>query len=53
MLGAFIGGELAHPYGRLPWWLGGTSEFWRRWPYALPCVVAFVWCALSKFLEPS
>ncbi|CAD6573943.1 MAG: hypothetical protein TREMPRED_000968 [Tremellales sp. Tagirdzhanova-0007] len=49
MLGAFIGGELAHPYGRLPWWLGGTSEFWRRWPYALPCVVAFV-CGLLAVL---
>ena len=40
MLGTFMGGELAHPYGRLPSWLGGTSEFWRRWPFALPCVVS-------------
>jgi len=40
MLGTFMGGELAHPYGRLPWWLGGTSEFWRRWPYGLPTTVS-------------
>ena len=37
LLGTFLGGELAHPFGRMPWWLGGASEIWRRWPYALPC----------------
>ncbi|RXK37787.1 hypothetical protein M231_04943 [Tremella mesenterica] len=39
MIGTLIGGELAHPYGRLPHLLGGSSEFWKEWPYALPCVV--------------
>lgn len=39
LIGTFMGGQLAHPYGRLPWWLGGTSEFWRQWPFALPNVV--------------
>lgn len=39
MVGTFLGGELAHPYGRMPWWLGGTTELWKRWPYGLPCVV--------------
>ena len=42
LIGASIGGQLAHPYGRLPAWLGGTSEFWRSWPYALPAVVIAV-----------
>jgi MFS family permease len=40
MLGTFIGGEFAHPYGRMPWWLGGTAEIWREWPYALPCLIS-------------
>lgn len=40
MIGTFAGGEFAHPYGRLPWWLGGNVELWRRWPYALPCMIA-------------
>ncbi|ORY33522.1 major facilitator superfamily domain-containing protein [Naematelia encephala] len=39
LLGTFIGGELANPYGRLPGWLGGQTEFWKKWPYALPCLV--------------
>ena len=39
MIGQLIGGELSQPYGRLPWWLGGTYELWRKWPFALPCVV--------------
>ena len=39
MLGTFIGGELSHPYDRLPRLLGGGLEFFRRWPYALPCLV--------------
>jgi MFS family permease len=42
MLGTFLGGHLARPYGRLPWWLGGTADIWRRWPYALPSVVVAV-----------
>ena len=42
LLGTFMGGQLAHPYGRLPSWLGGANEFWRQWPYALPNV----FCAL-------
>ena len=39
MMGTLVGGEFTYPYGRLPAWLGGTSEFYRRWPFALPCVV--------------
>ncbi|WWD17257.1 hypothetical protein CI109_101695 [Kwoniella shandongensis] len=40
LLGTFLGGGmLAHPYGRLPWWLGGSVEFFREWPYALPGLV--------------
>jgi hypothetical protein len=38
MVGSFMGGELSHPYGRLPWWLGGTVELFKEWPYALPCI---------------
>ena len=38
MLGTFIGGELSHPYDRLPWLLGGGVRFFRQWPYALPCL---------------
>lgn len=36
ILGTTIGGQLAHPYGRLPVWAGGDSEFLKEWPYALP-----------------
>lgn len=39
LIGTLLGGLLAHPYGRLPAILGGTSELWRDWPFALPCVV--------------
>nr|XP_018260961.1 uncharacterized protein I303_06678 [Kwoniella dejecticola CBS 10117]OBR83119.1 hypothetical protein I303_06678 [Kwoniella dejecticola CBS 10117] len=39
LVGHLIGGWLASPYGRLPFWLGGNSDFLRRWPYALPCLV--------------
>lgn len=42
LVGTFLGGQLAHPYGRMPSWLGGTSEFWRAWPYALPNVITAV-----------
>ncbi|WWC94795.1 hypothetical protein V866_001645 [Kwoniella sp. B9012] len=38
-LGTFLGGLLAEPYGRSPWWIGGENELWKRWPYALPGVV--------------
>lgn len=38
MIGSFMGGELSHPYGRLPWWLCGTVELFKDWPYALPCI---------------
>lgn len=44
MIGTFIGGELAKPYGRLPSWLGGESVFFREYPYALPCMVVFLQC---------
>jgi MFS family permease len=40
MVGTFLGGDLAKPYGRLPGWLGGKNEFWRDWPYALPCLTS-------------
>jgi MFS family permease len=40
MAGTFLGGELAKPYGRMPGWLGGQSEFYRTWPYALPCLTS-------------
>jgi predicted MFS family arabinose efflux permease len=39
VMGTFLGGVLAHPFGRLPSFLGGSSPFWHRHPYALPCVV--------------
>lgn len=51
LFGAFLGGELAHPYGRLPWWLGGTIEFWKRWPFALPSVVIAVLCVSESSLR--
>ncbi|OCF61206.1 hypothetical protein L486_00852 [Kwoniella mangroviensis CBS 10435] len=38
-LGTFLGGLLAEPYGRLPWWIGGENGQWKKWPYALPGVV--------------
>lgn len=41
LLGTFLGGELAHPYGRLPSWLGGQARLFERSPYALPCLVTF------------
>lgn len=42
MISTLLGGELTHPYGRLPRWLGGSSDFLHRWPYALPCMVTAV-----------
>jgi MFS family permease len=36
MIGTFLGGELARPYGRFPKWLGGHTELVKRWPFALP-----------------
>lgn len=39
LISTFLGGELAHPYGRLPWYLGGTVELYRDHPYVLPCFV--------------
>nr|XP_019010250.1 uncharacterized protein I206_04718 [Kwoniella pini CBS 10737]OCF49031.1 hypothetical protein I206_04718 [Kwoniella pini CBS 10737] len=39
LIGHLIGGWLADPYGRLPFWLGGNSDFFQKWPYALPCLV--------------
>jgi hypothetical protein len=47
LFGTFLGGELAHPYGRLPSWLGGASEFWRRHPFALPCILVGVIDAIA------
>ncbi len=41
LVGTFLGGELTHPFGRLPWWLGGTSTLFRDHPYALPCLAVF------------
>lgn len=38
MIGTFLGGELAHPYGRLPSWMGGNSSFFQTWPFLLPCL---------------
>ncbi|WVQ84325.1 hypothetical protein IAT38_006477 [Cryptococcus sp. DSM 104549] len=40
MVGSLLGGQLAHPSGRVPWWLGGELEVWREWPYAMPCLAA-------------
>ena len=62
LMGTLLGGVLAHPYGRLPGILGGTSTIWRDWPFALPCVViAFVdlfvvvfgWFMLIETKRPS
>lgn len=41
LVGTFLGGELTHPYGRLPWWLGGTTSLFKDHPYALPCLTVF------------
>ncbi|RSH91750.1 hypothetical protein EHS25_009119 [Saitozyma podzolica] len=51
MLGTFIGGEFAHPYGRMPWWLGGTAEIWREWPYALPCLISGIFGVFVLFVS--
>ncbi|WVQ84323.1 hypothetical protein IAT38_006475 [Cryptococcus sp. DSM 104549] len=40
ILGSVFGGQLTHPHGRMPWWLGGQLALWQRWPYALPCLAA-------------
>ena len=42
MAGNLIGGEFSHPWHRLPRWLGGRTQLYRDWPYALPCVVLAV-----------
>lgn len=38
LVGTLVGGELAHPAGRLPTFLGGPIAFWETWPFALPCL---------------
>ncbi|WVW84269.1 hypothetical protein I302_106299 [Kwoniella bestiolae CBS 10118] len=47
MLGSLIGGSLAMPYGRLPWYLGGSNAFWKEWPCALPCLVGVAFSLVS------
>ncbi|ORX40689.1 major facilitator superfamily domain-containing protein [Kockovaella imperatae] len=47
MAGNLIGGEFSHPWHRLPAWLGGATELYRDWPYALPCVVLAVFGVLT------
>ncbi|ODO05920.1 hypothetical protein I350_04981 [Cryptococcus amylolentus CBS 6273] len=42
IIGNLIGGELAKPYGKLPWWMGGSMKIWQHFPYALPCVVCSI-----------
>jgi MFS family permease len=42
LMATFLGGELAHPYERLPWWLGGSIEIYKDHPFALPCLTVFV-----------
>jgi hypothetical protein len=44
-----IGGLLANPYEQFPNTLG-RFEFWRTYPYALPCFVMAFYCITSFFL---
>nr|XP_031864320.1 uncharacterized protein CI109_000233 [Kwoniella shandongensis]KAA5531392.1 hypothetical protein CI109_000233 [Kwoniella shandongensis] len=47
VMGTTIGGELSSPYHRLPRWLGGEAEFFRDYPYALPCLVTTVFGVIA------
>nr|XP_018260991.1 uncharacterized protein I303_06708 [Kwoniella dejecticola CBS 10117]OBR83149.1 hypothetical protein I303_06708 [Kwoniella dejecticola CBS 10117] len=42
VFGTFLGGLLAEPYDKVPWFLGGEAQIWRDWPYALPGVICSV-----------
>jgi hypothetical protein len=44
-----LGGWLSNPYERYPSTFG-RFEFWRTYPYALPCFVVAVYCITSWLL---
>ncbi|KAJ7910235.1 major facilitator superfamily domain-containing protein, partial [Mycena leptocephala] len=48
-VGPIIGGLLANPYEQFPNTFG-RFEFWRTYPYALPCFVMAFYCITSFFL---
>lgn len=50
VMGTFLGGELAHPFNRLPTFLGGSSEFLHQHPYALPCLLVGALDAITVFI---
>ncbi|KAF8574984.1 MFS general substrate transporter [Ramaria rubella] len=45
---SFMGGVLTHPYERFPS-IFGHWQFWKSYPYALPCFVSAIFC-LSALL---
>jgi MFS family permease len=47
ILGTLLGGQLANPYERLPAFLGGRCELFRKWPYALPSLAIGALCVCS------
>ncbi|KAJ7597798.1 member of major facilitator superfamily multidrug-resistance, DHA1 sub-family [Mycena floridula] len=46
IIGPLIGGSLSNPYERFPNTFG-QYEFWKTYPYALPCFVAAAYIAIS------
>ncbi|KAF8218229.1 major facilitator superfamily domain-containing protein [Mycena galopus ATCC 62051] len=48
-VGPIIGGLLANPYEQFPNTFG-RFEFWKTYPYALPCFVIAFYCITSFFL---
>ncbi|KAF7368882.1 MFS general substrate transporter [Mycena venus] len=48
-VGPIIGGLLANPYDQFPNTFG-RFEFWRTYPYALPCFVVALYCITSFLL---
>ncbi|KAK7033816.1 MFS general substrate transporter [Favolaschia claudopus] len=48
-VGPIIGGMLANPYEQFPNTFG-RFEFWKTYPYALPCFVIAFYCITSFFL---
>ncbi|KAF8218231.1 major facilitator superfamily domain-containing protein [Mycena galopus ATCC 62051] len=48
-VGPIIGGLLANPYEQFPNTFG-RFEFWKTYPYALPCFMTTFYCIISFFL---
>ncbi|PPQ65541.1 hypothetical protein CVT26_000498 [Gymnopilus dilepis] len=49
IIGPILGGVLSNPYERFPGIFGG-AEFWKAYPYALPCFVVAGYCMITFLL---